>query len=160
MLKLNNNWQQHIDNCSNWDASSIPSQGKFFQKYISPKIDKKKKVFVIISDALRYESGKELLNRIQQEDRYECVIEPCFSMLPSYTQLGMASLLPHKELSFSKEKPEIIYADNVSTQGTSNRAKILKQNGTDRSSAMKVDDLMKLIEVTHLRITPSLLPLV
>jgi len=56
---------------------------------------KKGKIYVIISDALRYEVGDELTSIIRQEDMFEATIEPAISMLPSYTQLGMASLLPN-----------------------------------------------------------------
>ena len=44
---------------------------------------------------MRYEIGDELLSLIRQEDRYSAELEPALSMLPSYTQLGMAALLPN-----------------------------------------------------------------
>jgi uncharacterized protein (TIGR02687 family) len=47
------------------------------------------------------------------------------SSLPSYTQLGMASLLPHKTLSIG-DKNDIVSVDGISSSGTANRDKILK----------------------------------
>jgi hypothetical protein len=53
---------------------------------VRPFLKKDTKVCVIISDALRYEVGDELLSLIRQEDRYDASLEPALSMLPSYTQ--------------------------------------------------------------------------
>ncbi|MFT6631876.1 MAG: hypothetical protein ACJAS4_001837 [Bacteriovoracaceae bacterium] len=144
LLKINDSWQQHIDKLEKWSIAGITGQQEFFKKSISSTLAKKKKVFVIISDALRFEAGKELVNRIEQEDRYECKIEPNISVLPSYTQLGMAALLPHEKLSFSQDKADIIFADGLSTQGTANRSKILTKYCSDRSEAMKIENFMKL----------------
>ena len=52
------------------------------------------------------------------------------SVLPSYTALGMAALLPHKELSYKPEVPDDVFVDGVSSKGLANRSKILgKYNG-------------------------------
>ena len=45
-------------------------------------------------------------------------------MLPSYTQLGMAALLPSKELTFAESGA--VLADGKSTVGRENREKVLK----------------------------------
>jgi len=47
------------------------------------------------------------------------------SALPSYTQLGMASLLPHEALTI-KDKNDIVYVDGKSSSGVVNREKILQ----------------------------------
>ena len=69
---------------------------------MKPFLDANKKVAVIISDALRYECGEELWRKIRQENRYEARLSFMQSALPSYTQLGMASLLPNKEIAIAK----------------------------------------------------------
>ena len=61
-------------------------------------------------------------------------------VLPSFTQLGMAALLPHKELSFEKQSDEV-FADGKSTKGTENRIKVL-QSVVPKSIAIKADDLL------------------
>ena len=48
---------------------------------------------MIISDAMRYEIGDELLSRIKQEDRYDAELDAMLSMLPSYTQLDRKSVV-------------------------------------------------------------------
>jgi PglZ domain len=47
---------------------------------------------------MRYEVGEELLGRIRSLDRYDAELAQALSSLPSYTQLGMASLLPNKDI--------------------------------------------------------------
>lgn len=71
---------------------------------------------VVISDAMRYEVGEELLGRIRNLDRYDAEIEPALASLPSYTQLGMASLLPNKEIRIACE-PACKQADVVMNSG-------------------------------------------
>lgn len=58
---------------------------------------------MIISDGLRYEVAKELVKRFQRDEKTTATIEPQIGVLPSYTQLGMASLLPHQSLTISED---------------------------------------------------------
>jgi hypothetical protein len=99
LLKVNDRWQSFVDETNKWNAAPIPLQKHFFDDWVQPFLKKDNKVCVIISDALRFEIGDELLSLIRQEDRYDASLSPALSMLPSYTQLGMAALLPNKELT-------------------------------------------------------------
>jgi uncharacterized protein (TIGR02687 family) len=144
LLKLNNAWQECIDDLKVWDASPVPLQSSFYNKWVAPFLKKDRKVYVIISDAMRYEIGEELLGLVRQEDRYEASIEPALSMLPSYTQLGMAALLPHKELSIAEDETGTVFADGTSTQGLVNRAKILQQNHPEGATALKADEFLQM----------------
>jgi len=142
LLKVNDNWQKVVDQCSRWDTADFDLQSKFYDKYIVPFINNKKKVFVIISDALRFEAGEEFLGMIRQEDRYEAHLEPLLSMIPSFTQLGMASLLPHSSLEFSPDDSGTVSVDNISSKGTVNRSKILEKAILGRATAIKDTDLL------------------
>ena len=73
---------------------------------------------------MRYEIGDELLSLIRQEDRYSAELEPMLAMLPSYTQLGMAALLPNRELTIADNETGAVLVDGQSSQGTANRIKI------------------------------------
>jgi uncharacterized protein (TIGR02687 family) len=88
LLKLNDNWQGMVDGLSSWMDMPAPRQNQFFKHWVSPYLERGHKVCVVISDAMRYEVGEELLERIRQEDRYDARIESMVSMLPSYTQLA------------------------------------------------------------------------
>ncbi|WP_373532878.1 BREX-1 system phosphatase PglZ type A [Vampirovibrio sp.] len=144
LMKVNDRWQPFVDNAKSWDASPVPLQKQFFERWVKPLIGKGKKVHVLISDAFRYEIGDELLSLIRKEDRYEATLEPALSMLPSFTQLGMAALLPNKELSLADNDTGTVLVNGQSSQGITNRIKILDQAIPKRATAIKAEELMTL----------------
>ena len=143
LLIYNNNWQGIIDNLPSWSTDIKTSQKYFYNTHVKPIVDKKQRLFVIISDAFRYECGAELAKKLQSENRYEASISHMVASLPSYTQLGMASLLPHKELSF-QEGSDLVLIDGMSTSGIQGRSKILETNSDARATAIKAEDFMKM----------------
>jgi uncharacterized protein (TIGR02687 family) len=142
LLKLGDRFQVFVDAASKWEASPVRGQQHFFEHWVRPFLRKENKVCVIISDAMRYEIGDELLSLIRQEDRYSAELEPALSMLPSYTQLGMAALLPNKALAIADNETGAVLVDGQSSQGTLNRCKILGQATGVRATACKADELM------------------
>lgn len=142
LLKLGDRFQTAVDTASKWDAFPVHNQKGFFEHWVQPFLRKDNKVCVIISDAMRYEIGDELLSLIRQEDRYSAELEPALSMLPSYTQLGMAALLPHKELTIADNQTSTVMVDGQSSQGIANRIKILNQAISQRATARKAEELM------------------
>ncbi len=146
LLPLNNHWQKHVDAMQKWQVSNVYPQQGFYNRWVAPFVNDNKKIYVIISDAFRYESGNEMLARIRQEDRYQANLDFTLSVLPSYTQLGMAALLPHKQgtLRIKEDKSATTEIETQSTQGTANRDKILKAELDDCASAMKTDTLMEM----------------
>lgn len=158
LLKVNDRWQSFVDAAVKWDATPVDAAGKrdaksipiplqknFFTRWVQPFLKKDTRVCVIISDALRYEIGDEFLSLIRQEDRYEASLEPSLSMLPSYTQLGMAALLPNKELTLADNETGTVMVDGQSSQGTANRTKILMQAVVpQRATTIKAEELMAL----------------
>ncbi len=144
---LTNGWQDHVDNMDAWHVADVKSQNQFFGHWVEHYLKKNKKICVIISDALRFEAGEEMLSRIRQEDRYQAKIEHALSSLPSYTQLGMAALLPQAldmPLKFAENKTGTVFIGDMSTQGTEARNKILKELKGERASAIQYKDLMEL----------------
>jgi uncharacterized protein (TIGR02687 family) len=141
-LKLGDRFQAFVDAASKWEAFPVRKQKEFFEHWVRPFLRKDNKVCVIISDAMRYEIGDELLSLIRQEDRYSAELEPALSMLPSYTQLGMAALLPNKALAIADNETGAVLVDGQSSQGTANRIKILGQAISQRATACKADELM------------------
>ena len=142
LLKLGDRFQAFVDAASKWEAFPVCIQKEFFELWVRPFLRKDNKVCVIISDAMRYEIGDELLSLIRQEDRYSAELEPALSMLPSYTQLGMAALLPNKELAIADNETSAVVVDGQSSQGTANRIKILGKAISQRATACKADELM------------------
>ncbi|MCD6379193.1 BREX-1 system phosphatase PglZ type A, partial [bacterium] len=144
LLKVNDNLQQIIDSIDTWEAVPVKSQREFFYHWVKPYLERGKKVFVIISDALRYEVGQELVGRIIGEDRFEANIEPALSMIPSYTQLGMGALFPNRELSIGEDSSATVFVHGRNSKGSVNRGKILKNGIKQKSKVMLADDLLKL----------------
>lgn len=143
LLKVNDEWQKHVDGAPKWESRAIDLQRNFYQQHVRPFVDRGKKIFVLISDGLRYEIAAELLALIRQEDRYEAELSPVLSVLPSFTQLGMAALLPNKELSLADNDSGTALVDGLSSQGTPNRIKIL-QGAHAQATAISSDELAKL----------------
>lgn len=142
LLTLSDKWQKVIDEKGEWYFGG-ESQDKFFARDIKPNyIDKNVKVFVVISDALRYECGNALHDLFNEERRFVSRIEYQVTGLPSYTQLGMASLIPHTTLSLGEG--DSILIDGKSTMGTQSRKKILEENSKVRATTILAEDLMKM----------------
>ncbi|MDP2829497.1 MAG: BREX-1 system phosphatase PglZ type A [Sulfuricellaceae bacterium] len=143
LLKLNNNWQIFVDAAPIWDAAPIVLQRRFFSHWVQPFLERKAKVCVLISDAFRYEIGDELHSLIRQEDRFEAELSPALSMLPSYTQLGMAALLPNTTLTLVDNDSGLVLVDGQSAQGTVNRGKILAAS-VPASKAIQAEELIQM----------------
>lgn len=125
LSRLNVRWQQRVDACQRWEAEPVVSQSQFFAHFVRPYLERKGKVCVLISDAFRYEVGEELQSLIRREDRFDAELSPLLAALPSYTQLGMAALLPHRTLQLAEDGSGEVLADGLSATGSANRARIL-----------------------------------
>lgn len=125
VLKLNDAWQDHVSGMTDWIIPGFASQSAFYVDQAAEYRRKDQKVVVIISDALRFEVAEECLRRIRALNRFDADLKPMISALPSYTQLGMASLLPGKERSFVPNDSGLVLVDGKSTQGLAPREKVL-----------------------------------
>lgn len=119
-------WQQALESMSEWKSTTLASQTKFFDRYVAPLVkDGRTKAVVIISDGMRYEIAEQLASMIRSEDRFNASLSALLGSLPSYTQLGMASLLPQSSLELDPTGLPVL-ADGKPTNGTANRDKILQ----------------------------------
>jgi uncharacterized protein (TIGR02687 family) len=141
LFDLGNAWQQQVDGVDRWRSAVLRPQTSFFTDHVEPIIrDGRRKAVVIISDALRYEVADELGSRIRQEDRFDATLDAVLGVLPSYTQLGMAALLPHNTIGHSKDGDPVL-VDGQRTDGTVNRGKILATVG---GTAIQAEDVFSL----------------
>ncbi|OAN44501.1 BREX-1 system phosphatase PglZ type A [Magnetospirillum moscoviense] len=118
-----------------WRVEGVIPQPWFFHKVEAALMESDRRVFVIISDALRYEAAKELVDVLNGTYRIQAEIQPMLGVLPSYTALGMAALLPHSKISYS-DKGDVLVDGQSSAAG--NRSNILAQK---KGVAVKADDL-------------------
>jgi len=138
---LGNAWQQQVDQVDRWRSSVLRSQTSFYAGYVAPLVrDGDKKAVVIISDALRYEIADELGSRIRQEDRFDATLDAVLGVLPSYTKLGMAALLPHSTLKHSADARTVL-ADGQPTYDIPSRGKLLQGVG---GTAIQAEDFKAL----------------
>ena len=131
LYELGTAWDRLLDNeqrLESWRLSGIASQYKFYEEAVKPRIAAKqtKRIFVIISDALRYEIAEELTVIINGEKRFKAELSSQLGVLPSYTQLGMAALLPHKTLEYQAGSTTVL-VDGQSTAGLDNRNAVLEK---------------------------------
>ena len=117
----------------------LPAQQDFYARNIRPHLSEaeRKRAFVIISDAFRYEAARELTESLNGRYRMNADLSAMLGVLPSYTALGMASLLPHKTLAYN-DKGDVL-ADDKSTAGTEARG---KQLATVQGMACQAKDLL------------------
>ena len=138
MTELSIKWSDMIENLTKYDSNRITLQKEFYKNYIKPFNDKKDRIVVIISDAFRYECAKELNNRLKVFAS-KSDIGYMQGLVPSYTKLGMAALLPNKELSRVQDSDDIL-VDGLSSSSIKDR-ELLLQNENPDSIAVKYDDL-------------------
>lgn len=122
---------------TNWRIEKVPNQFRFYDRNVRPWLEEgeNRRAFVIISDAFRYEAAQELTTELNGKYRFEATLSSQLGVLPSYTALGMASLLPHKTLAY---KGADVLVDGQSSVA-SERDGILQAVG---GLACKCDDLM------------------
>lgn len=139
IFPLGAKWQDHLAGTSRWESSVFTPQWEFYDSYVKPLIQPgSKKAVVIISDAMRYEIAEELSRQILHEDRFDAHIDPMLGVIPSFTQLGMAALLPHKQLAFDDSSYNVL-VDGKATNGTSQRHEIL--SAVD-GAAFRADEIL------------------
>ncbi|MEM1558277.1 MAG: PglZ domain-containing protein [Thermoproteota archaeon] len=103
---------------------------------------KDKPLAILMVDALRYELSKELEIGLVKKG-YEVEQIPMLSSLPSITEVGMASLLPHTSLTAIVEKGKLnIFLDQIDQKAT--REKLLKEKLGDKLLTLELNDILRL----------------
>lgn len=128
--QLGRSWGDRIETeqrLEHWKIAGIPNQQDFYERWVRPQFEKQrsKRLVVIVSDAFRYEAAVELHDRINEKRYSEATLASQLGVLPSYTSLGMAALLPHKNLEYREGSGDTLFVDDQATNGTALRDKIL-----------------------------------
>ncbi|MDD6881031.1 MAG: BREX-1 system phosphatase PglZ type A [Firmicutes bacterium] len=138
--------------CTKWndlfstelDSLQIAKQPDFFSRNVNYSKDQ---LVVIISDALRYEVGMTLLEKLQADEKCTATMKTMASTLPSITQYGMAALLPHRSLELTEDYSVLV--DGQKTDTLEQRQAIL-QKYKPASRCVQYDDI-KNLSVADLR---------
>lgn len=124
---------------------TLPLQRDFYPRYLK-KADVR--TAVIISDAMRYEVGQELFTRMRDDPKCTAAkLDVMLGVLPSYTQLGMAALLPHETLEMTDDFR--VLTDGILGDDLAARQKIL-QGHCPAGVCVQLDEL-KAMKVAELR---------
>ena len=122
----------------------LPLQIDFYTRNIS---NAKERTVVIISDAMRYELGQELYGILSDDPRCRVKPDVQLSVLPSYTRLGMAALLPHSSITMTDDYQVMV--DGLPCDNLAKRQAIL-QKYSPNSICVQFDDI-KNLKKTELR---------
>ena len=142
---LGHNWSEEASSelAEKGYIEDIDRQERFYDKKIK---NADNKVYVIISDALRYEVAASLKEELSREMQGKVNLSSMQGIFPTETKFGMAALLPHKELTVELKESDAgkkilkVLADGQSSDSI-NRENLLKASNPE-SVAVKAKDLM------------------
>lgn len=140
--QLASNWNHVIESDlgSTGKISGIAQQTDFYQDVVK-NIDGK--VFVIISDAMRFDVAYSLAKQLEIETKADVEISAQQGIYPTITKYGMAALLPHKTLEVIENNGTTkVLVDGHSSE-MSDRDGILKSY-SENSLALKYKDVMSM----------------
>jgi len=122
-----------------WSIDQVPNQHQFYQQHVQRRLEEaeNRKVFVIISDAFRYEAAQELTQVLNGTYRFEADLTSQLGVVPSYTALGMASLLPHQTLTYHANGAVLV--DGIPAASLEQRSAVL---GAVHGVAIRADALL------------------
>lgn len=128
---------------TSWRVPGTTPQQDFFDNHVAPALSAgtTKRVFVLISDAFRYEAGEALVRGINTKNRFTAQLDAMLSVLPSYTALGMAALLPHRSIAYKSGDGLEVLVDGQSTATLESRnAQLARHDGM----VIRANDLLEL----------------
>ena len=140
--KLATNWNKVIEDdlSSTGKISGLAQQTDFYQDAVK-QIDGK--VFVIISDAMRYDVAYSLARQLEIETKADVSISAQQGIYPTITKFGMAALLPHKKLE------TVVQNDSVKVLVDDHASEMIDRDGilksySENSAALKYKDIISM----------------
>jgi uncharacterized protein (TIGR02687 family) len=143
LLPLADHWSDQVARLTTWSAKALPRQKEFHARYVNPLVCQGKRMFVVISDALRYETARDFAFQLEQGKGWTVTVDALFGALPTYTQLGMAALLPGAQITINPADATAA-VNGQSASGLANRDKILKAATNGRAAAISAEDFLNL----------------
>lgn len=140
--QLSSNWNKVIESDlgSTGKISGLTQQTDFYRDVVK-NVDGK--VFVIISDAMRYDVAYSLAKQLEIETKADVEISAQQGIYPTITKYGMAALLPHKTLEVIENNGTTkVLVDGHSSE-MSDRDGILKSY-SENSVALRYKDIISM----------------
>lgn len=113
-------------------VSDVPRQQDFFMSEVDGIAQGKRRAWVIVSDALRYEVAVELADVLERETKGSTELSSVQATLPSITKCGMPALLPHGSFSLERGqtggKPALsVLVDGVEAATCAKRQEVIRR---------------------------------
>lgn len=137
---LGHNWSEEVasDLEKLGHIEGIDRQENFYDRKIK---NADNRVYVIISDAMRYEVAVSLSEEISREMQGKVNLSGMQGIFPTITKFGMAALLPHKEMNIELKSDLIKVLNDGQSTDSPYREKLLQQVNAN-SIAVKAKDLV------------------
>ncbi|MBU5638828.1 PglZ domain-containing protein [Geomonas sp. Red69] len=128
-----------------WPPAGRVSNAEVFDRFIAPRLQERgRKIAYLMVDALRYELGVALENRLSEDGPVE--LHSAYAQLPTVTIVGMASLLPNAAvgLALCQEGDSLVpMIDGAPVGSVSQRMGFLRSRLGDRFAEMRLDDFVR-----------------
>lgn len=122
-------------------VSDVPRQELFYMNEVAP-LAKRGSVFVVVSDALRYEVACELADALERKTQGKADLDCMQAVFPSITKCGMAALLPHGNLGLTVAPEGVrVLADGLPCASTPERQALL-QRASEGAVAVQYGEFM------------------
>ena len=129
-----------------WPASGeqLMWNRRIFSKVIAPALEAGKRVAYFLVDSLRYELGVEIEKQIS--DKHKVTLQAVCAQLPTYTEVGMASLMPEAESALrlvpKDGKLVTTLAGEIATAPATRFAYLRSRKG-DQCGDIELEDLIR-----------------
>lgn len=115
-----------------------------FTKKVAPLLESGERVAYFLVDSLRYELGAELEKQLS--NKLKVSLQPVCAQLPTYTEIGMASLMPdaEEELSLIRKDGKLVttLGGSISTAPATRFAYLQSRKG-DQCQDIDLDELLR-----------------
>ncbi len=117
---------------------------QLFAKRVAPRLEAGRRVAYFLVDSLRYELGVEIEKQLSE--KMKVVLEPVCAQLPTYTEIGMASLMPDAETALSLEKRDgkwVTTLGGTLATAPATRFSFLQSRKGDQCADIGLEDFLK-----------------
>lgn len=142
LFQLSKLWADKLVSIGDYSKLPCRKQWQFYDRIVKYSA-KAERTVVIISDAFRYECGEQIAKEMQRLAGYSVNLDYMISTVPSYTQLGMAALLPNGK--FDIDDKAYVSIKGKSTSGLDKRLSLLIDDYGEKVVAYQFDEISKKI---------------
>lgn len=142
--KLQNEFIRHVA-LEGWPAhgSSLTRNAEIFDREVNPLLENRKRTAYFLVDSLRYELATELEKQLSSKNRVR--LNTVCAQLPTYTEVGMASLMPEASSALrllNRDKKIIATLGGVPATDPNTRFAYLQSKKGDLCQDLTLDDLL------------------